>query len=187
MFGAFKPSAPLSGGLLWKIPWRLSPPQKLRHRRRMRRVDNVVAVLDVALKRQAASAALPSSSTQSSAGNSSAASSSTPVRSSPTQNQQSRLSSTAPSPQHPRPNRSPRTGATLPISPQTHTLTAAEARREGTIKLIERWKVDMPTEPEMLPRDKYTMFDRKAKEYRKGVHKLPKWTRVSQRLNPPGF
>lgn len=39
----------------------------------------------------------------------------------------------------------------------------------------------------MLPRDKYTMFDRKARGYRKGVHKLPKWTRVSQRLNPPGF
>jgi len=62
-----------------------------------------------------------------------------------------------------------------------------EARRTGTIKLLERWKADMPTEGEMLPRDKYSMFDRKAKGYRKGVHKLPKWTRVSQRLNPPGF
>jgi hypothetical protein len=28
----------------------------------------------------------------------------------------------------------------------------------------------MPTEPEMLPRDKYTMFDRKEKRYRKGIH-----------------
>jgi len=61
------------------------------------------------------------------------------------------------------------------------------ARHEGTIKLIERWKAEMPTEQEMLPRDKYTMFDRKAKGYRKGIHKLPKWTRMSQRLNPPGF
>lgn len=57
----------------------------------------------------------------------------------------------------------------------------------GTTKLIERWKVEMPTEAEMLAKDKYTLFDRKHKGYRKGVHKLPKWTRVSQRLNPPGF
>lgn len=28
----------------------------------------------------------------------------------------------------------------------------------------------MPTEAEMLPKDKYTMFDRKAKRYRKGIH-----------------
>ena len=32
-----------------------------------------------------------------------------------------------------------------------------EARTQGTIKLIERWKAEMPTEQEMLPRDKYTM------------------------------
>lgn len=45
-----------------------------------------------------------------------------------------------------------------------------EARRTGTVKLIERWKAEMPTEAEMLPKDKYSMFDRKAKNYRKGVH-----------------
>ncbi len=28
----------------------------------------------------------------------------------------------------------------------------------------------MPTEQEMRPKDKYTMFDRKEKNYRKGVH-----------------
>ena len=78
---------------------------------------------------------------------------------------------------------------------------------------LERWKEEMPTEGEMRPKDKYTMFDRKEKNYRKGVHsesnivtgaergegyelmlkmvfplaELPKWTRVSQRINPPGF
>ena len=67
------------------------------------------------------------------------------------------------------------------------TTAIDEARRTGTIKLIEHWKAQMPTEGEMLAKDKYSMFDRKAKGYRKGVHKLPKWTRVSQRLNPPGF
>ena len=48
---------------------------------------------------------------------------------------------------------------------------AAQAEIHGTIKLLERWKAEMPTEQEMLPRDKYTMFDKKAKKYRKGVHK----------------
>jgi len=85
--------------------------------------------------------------------------------------------------------RGPRQGEILHGSSATGQITMAgdEARRTGTIKLLERWKADMPTEGEMLPRDKYSMFDRKAKGYRKGVHKLPKWTRVSQRLNPPGF
>lgn len=55
------------------------------------------------------------------------------------------------------------------------------------MKLLARWKTDMPTEGEMLPRDKYSIFDKKVRGYRKSVHKLPKWTRVSQRLNPPGF
>jgi hypothetical protein len=73
-----------------------------------------------------------------------------------------------------------------------------------TAKAVERWYQEMPREEEMLPKDKYTIFDRKEKKYRKGIHsmsylqlqlelwltrvsELPKWTRVSQRLNPPGF
>ncbi|KAI4599703.1 hypothetical protein LQW54_010682 [Pestalotiopsis sp. IQ-011] len=67
------------------------------------------------------------------------------------------------------------------------TLDAALAKQGETVKSIETWKAEMPTEAEMLPRDKYTMFDRKEKRYRKGIHKLPKWTRVSQRVNPPGY
>ncbi|KAK3177156.1 hypothetical protein OEA41_008484 [Lepraria neglecta] len=111
MFGPFRATSPLSGGLLWKIPWRLSNPQKRRQRKRLRLVDNVVATVDAALKRQ---------------------------------------------------------------------------NMESGRNLI-RWKEEMPTEQEMRPKDKYTMFDRKEKKYRKGIHKLPKWTRVSQRINPPGF
>ena len=30
----------------------------------------------------------------------------------------------------------------------------------------------MPTEAEMLPRDKYSIFDRKVRGYRKGVHSM---------------
>lgn len=73
-------------------------------------------------------------------------------------------------------------------------------------KAVERWKEEMPVEQEMVPKDKYTIFDRKEKKYRKsirsefilvesswermeadGIAELPKWTRVSQRVNPPGY
>ena len=30
----------------------------------------------------------------------------------------------------------------------------------------------------MDPKDKYTVFSRHHRGYRKGIHKLPKWTRV---------
>lgn len=39
-----------------------------------------------------------------------------------------------------------------------------------TTKAVERWKEEMPTEQEMVPKDKYTIFDRKEKKYRKGIH-----------------
>lgn len=38
------------------------------------------------------------------------------------------------------------------------------------MKKVERWKMEMPTEGEMLAKDKYTVFDRKVKRYRKGIH-----------------
>jgi len=107
----FKSTSPLFGGLLWKIPWRLSPHQKARQRKRLRAVDGVVDTVSEALKRNG-----------------------------------------------------------MPMA-----------------KAVERWYAEMPQEEEMLPKDKYTIYDRKEKSYRKGIHKLPKWTRVSQRVNPPGF
>jgi Mitochondrial ribosomal protein L31 len=87
------------------------------------------------------------------------------------------------------------------------TVSAALQRNGGvSAKAIDRWYAEMPREEEMLPKDKYTIFDRKEKKYRKGIHsqysvgwvegscanmsleiELPKWTRVSQRVNPPGF
>ncbi|EGE77928.1 54S ribosomal protein L31 [Blastomyces dermatitidis ATCC 18188] len=106
----FKPTSPVMGGLLWKIPWRLSAPQKARQRKRLRAVDKVV-----------------------------------------------------------------------------DTVSGALERKGMTSKAVTRWFDEMPREEEMLPKDKYTIFDRKEKKYRKGIHKLPKWTRVSQRVNPPGF
>ncbi|KAJ5190664.1 uncharacterized protein N7498_009649 [Penicillium cinerascens] len=67
------------------------------------------------------------------------------------------------------------------------TLSAALERNGYTTKAVNRWFAEMPREEEMLPKDKYTLFDKKEKSYRKSIHKLPKWTRVSQRVNPPGF
>ncbi|KAF2768355.1 hypothetical protein EJ03DRAFT_344008 [Teratosphaeria nubilosa] len=182
MFGAFKPSATLSGGLLWKIPWRLSAPQKLRHRRRMRRVDNIVAVLDTALKRDIQSQPTPVPDPPKQVGNASA------EELSQTAQGQRLLSQSSPPNSELRHGRGPPQGELLPSKSSADAVRTGDvARSQGTIKLIERWKAEMPPEAEMLPRDKYTMFDRKQRGYRKGVHKLPKWTRVSQRLNPPGF
>ena len=113
MFGPFRATSPLSGGLLWyppsplkppptnltsssphrKIPFRLSAPQKARQRKRLRAVDTVIAVVDTALRKQGSS-----------------------------------------------------------------------------LKEVERWKAEMPSEEEMRPKDKYTVFDRKEKRYRKGLH-----------------
>ncbi|PLB40255.1 mitochondrial 54S ribosomal protein mL60 [Aspergillus candidus] len=67
------------------------------------------------------------------------------------------------------------------------TVAAALARQGQSTKSINRWYDEMPREQEMLPKDKYTIFDKKERRYRKSIHKLPKWTRVSQRVNPPGF
>ncbi|KAL0258115.1 54S ribosomal protein L31, mitochondrial [Diplodia seriata] len=67
------------------------------------------------------------------------------------------------------------------------TVDKALAKQGTSTKKLDRWKDEMPTEAEMLAKDKYTIFARYEKKYRKGLHKLPKWTRVSQRLNPPGF
>ncbi|KAK5079274.1 hypothetical protein LTS08_003571 [Lithohypha guttulata] len=67
------------------------------------------------------------------------------------------------------------------------TLSNALQKQGLSAKAIDRWYAEMPREEEMLAKDKYTIFDRKERKYRKGIHKLPKWTRVSQRLNPAGF
>merc|ERR1711890_10564 len=113
MFGAFRPSATLSGGYLWKVAPRMSAPQKNRLRRRMKLVDQNIEVLYQSLK-------LPDQET---------------------------------------------TG----------------------FDKIDHLKFNFPKEHEMLPRDKYTTFDKKAKDYRKSVHRVPKWTKLSFRENPKYF
>ena len=41
------------------------------------------------------------------------------------------------------------------------------------MKAVERWKDEMPIEQEMIPKDKYTIFDRKEKKYRKSIRSEP--------------
>ncbi|OXC70805.1 hypothetical protein AYX13_00788 [Cryptococcus neoformans] len=45
MFGAFRPTSFVSGGLLWKNPWRLSPTRKANQRKRLKRVDDVISMV----------------------------------------------------------------------------------------------------------------------------------------------
>jgi hypothetical protein len=45
----------------------------------------------------------------------------------------------------------------------------ALAKQGLTTKSLERWKEEMPKEEEMVPKDKYTIFDRKEKKYRKSI------------------
>lgn len=50
------------------------------------------------------------------------------------------------------------------------TVNAALSRQGLTTRNLERWKGEMPREEEMLARDKYTIFDKKEKKYRKAIH-----------------
>lgn len=52
------------------------------------------------------------------------------------------------------------------------TLDKALAKQGKTLPSVERWKSEMPTEEMMMAKDKYTMFDRKEKRYRKGIHSM---------------
>lgn len=110
----FKPTSPALGGLLWKIPWRMSRPQKQRLRHRLQNVDNVISTVSQGL-------------------------------------QQERIT----------------------VMPRILQELNDPTR--------------FPTESQMLPRDKYTTFDRKVRGYRKSVHRVPKWTKISQRTNPTNY
>ncbi|ODV86548.1 hypothetical protein CANARDRAFT_27742 [[Candida] arabinofermentans NRRL YB-2248] len=54
-------------------------------------------------------------------------------------------------------------------------------------KRISHLMFNFPKEKDMDPKDKYTVFDKHSRGYRKGVHFVPKWTRLSLRKNPENF
>lgn len=45
----------------------------------------------------------------------------------------------------------------------------------------------LPKESDMLPKDKFTTFSRNDPKFRKSVHKVPKFTRKTIRINPVGY
>ncbi|OAV95582.1 hypothetical protein PTTG_12658 [Puccinia triticina 1-1 BBBD Race 1] len=47
--------------------------------------------------------------------------------------------------------------------------------------------MELPTEADMTPRDKYFVFSARSKGYRKGIHKVPHFTKITHRVNPKGF
>ncbi|KAA1471257.1 60s ribosomal protein l31 [Dentipellis sp. KUC8613] len=105
MFGAFRPTASVHVGLLWKTPWRLSPTRKANVRDRLKKVDAVI-----------------------------------------------------------------------------------EAVRASGVECAALTKaLELPKEHEMDPKDKYTVFSPHDRNYRKGIHKVPKFTRITHRTNPKGF
>ncbi|CDK24673.1 unnamed protein product [Kuraishia capsulata CBS 1993] len=55
------------------------------------------------------------------------------------------------------------------------------------VKKVENLMANFPKESEMKPRDKYTVFNKSSQKYRKGVHLVPKWTKLSLRENPKYF
>ena len=64
------------------------------------------------------------------------------------------------------------------------TVDRALAKKGINMQSVERWKAEMPAEQDMLPKDKYTMFDRKEKKYRKGIHS--EWFHLLFRLREAG-
>ncbi|KAL3229013.1 54S ribosomal protein L31, mitochondrial [Nakaseomyces bracarensis] len=131
MFGAFRGSQVLQGGLLWKVPWRMSSPQKFRQRQRLKAVDDVVENLTLGLHVQRC--------------------------------QQKGLNYEA----------------ALEVKKKYKP-------RSEVMRLLNRSKY-FPKEFQMSSKDKYTIFDKKSQGYRKGVHKVPKWTKLSLRKNPLFF
>ena len=131
MFGPFKATNALFGGLLWKVPWRMSSHQKQRVRDRLRDVDGVVKQINLGLHVQRC---------------------------------------------------------------ETKDIQYDEAinarkmfkPRVKSLRLLNKPSI-FPREFQMSPKDKYSVFDKKARGYRKGVHKVPKWTKLSLRTNPRYF
>lgn len=54
-------------------------------------------------------------------------------------------------------------------------------------KRTNKLMFEFPKECDMDPKDKYTVFNKHSKGYRKAVHFVPKWTKLSLRRNPKNF
>lgn len=130
MFGPFRGTQFLQGGLLWKVPWRMSGPQKFRQRQRLKAVDDVVKNLTLGLHVQ----------------------------------------------------RCQEKGLQFEQALEERKYKP----RSAIMRLLNKASF-FPKEYQMSAKDKYTVFDKKSRGYRKGIHKVPKWTKISARRNPQFF
>ena len=62
-------------------------------------------------------------------------------------------------------------------SPGERSTTSTWSTSPDSLGLQDRAML-LPKEHEMVPKDKYTVFSSTSRGYRKGIHKVPKWTRV---------
>jgi hypothetical protein len=56
-----------------------------------------------------------------------------------------------------------------------------------TCNMLERLKRELPKESEMPAKDKYWVFNKTSKGYRKSAHRQPKWTKITNRVPPKGY
>ncbi|RDW47661.1 mitochondrial 54S ribosomal protein YmL31 [Yarrowia lipolytica] len=56
-----------------------------------------------------------------------------------------------------------------------------------TPKFLIKAETECPPSSAMLPKDKYTVFSKNHKGYRKSVHRVPNFTKTTNRKNPLGF
>lgn len=66
-------------------------------------------------------------------------------------------------------------------------LQGKQAGEPTGLSKVDFLKFDLPKEHELAPRDKYTTFDKKVKNYRKDLHLVPKWTKKTFRVFPKYF
>ena len=76
--------------------------------------------------------------------------------------------------------------ADLHLEPDTDLSHTLEVFKADLDVALDR-DLTLPKESDMHSRDKYTVFSPHDKNYRKSVHKVPKFTRKSLRVNPRGF
>ena len=64
---------------------------------------------------------------------------------------------------------------------------ALNAKNISLRKLDYLTSAAFPKESEMPAKDKYWIFSKYGRNYRKGAHRQPKFTKISNRTVPPGF
>ncbi|ODV92958.1 hypothetical protein CANCADRAFT_23278 [Tortispora caseinolytica NRRL Y-17796] len=64
--------------------------------------------------------------------------------------------------------------------------TSLESKGE-TFKRLDEFMQKVPKQKDMKPYDKYFVFNKTAKGYRKGIHLTHRWTKKTIRNPPEGF